>query len=256
VTVELNYRLDGPAGAPALVLGNSLGTRLAMWDLVAELLSADFRIVRYDHRGQGGSPVPDGPYGIADLGRDVVALLDALSIPVAAYAGVSIGGMVGLWLAADAPERIHKLAVFCSSAHPGTPEAWRLRAETVRAAGSIAPVAEAVVSRWLTPEFADRHPETLAGLLEMLNASPVAGYAELCDMLAELDLRADLGRIRTPALVVAGAQDTALPPPHSELIANNIGGSRYELLEPSAHIPMAERPETVAALIREHLNDQ
>ena len=255
MTIALNYRVDGPAGAPTLVLGTSLGTSLAMWDPVTELLRAAFRIVRFDHRGQGDSPVPAGPYEIADLGGDVIALLDALSIPVAAYAGVSIGGMVGLWLAANTRGRIHKLAVFCSSAHPGTPEAWRQRADTVRAADSIAPVAEAVVSRWLTREFADRNPEIRAGLLAMLNASPVAGYAELCEMLAELDLRADLARISAPALIVAGDQDTALPAVHSELIANDIGGSRYELLERSAHIPMAERPEIVAALIREHLSD-
>jgi 3-oxoadipate enol-lactonase len=134
-------------------------------------------------------------------------------------------------------------------------EAWSQRAETVRAADSIAPVAEAVVSRWLTHEFADRHPEIRSGLLAVPTASPAAGYAELCDMLAELDLRADLARFRTPALIVAGAQDTALPPLHSELIANDLAGSGYELLEPSAHIPMVEQPEIVASLIREHLSD-
>jgi 3-oxoadipate enol-lactonase len=253
MTVELNHALDGPADAPVLVLGNSLGTGLAMWDPVVELLSDDFRILRFDHRGQGDSPVPDGPYEIADLGADVVALLDRLSIPSAAYAGVSIGGMVGLWLAAHAPECVASLAVFCSSAHPGSPEAWHQRAEIVRGAGAVAPVAEAVVGRWITPAFAERHPDIRARLLTMLQSSPAAGYAALCDMLAGLDLRADLAEIDVRTLVVAGAQDAALAPPHSELIAEGIGSARYELLDPGAHIPMAERPETVAGLIHDHL---
>ncbi len=255
MTVELNYVIEGPTDAPVLVLGNSLGTGLAMWALVAERLGDRFRILRYDHRGQGGSPVPDGPYVIADVGGDVLALLDALSISRAVYAGVSVGGMVALWLAANAPDRIHRVAVFNSSAHPGGPDAWHGRAETVRSADSTAPVAEAVVGRWITPAFAERHPEVRASLLTMLRASPPTGYAALCDMLAELDLRPDLERISMPALVVGGAQDEALPPSHSELIAAGIPGAHHELLDPSAHIPMAERPDAVAALIRDHLGE-
>lgn len=255
MTVMLNHQLDGPADQPVLVLGNSLGTSLAMWDAVVERLAGSFRVLRYDHRGQGSSPIPGGSWSAADLGRDVIALLDALAIPVAAYAGVSVGGMVGLWLGANAPERISALGVFCSSAHPGAPDAWRERGVTVRNAASTAPVADAVVSRWLTPEFAGRHPEVRASLHAMLIASPAAGYAALCELLATLDLRAELGRITAPTLVVAGAQDEALPVPHSELIAAHIHGARYELLDPAAHIPMAEAPEAVAALIRDHLGD-
>jgi 3-oxoadipate enol-lactonase len=253
MTVVLHHSLTGPVGGRVLMLGNSLGTSLAMWDPVVELLGDRVQLLRFDHRGQGDSPVPDGPYEIADLGQDVLALLDALGIESVAYAGVSIGGMVGMWLAAHAPERITKLAAFCSSAHPGNPDAWRSRAQSVRSADSIAPVAETVVGRWLTPAFAEAHPDIRTGLLAMLNASPVAGYAALCDMLAELDLRPDLARIRTPTLVVAGTGDEALPPSHSEVIHAGIVGSEYELISPSAHIPMAERPERVAVLLHERL---
>jgi 3-oxoadipate enol-lactonase len=251
MTVALNHRLDGRADGPVLVLGNSLGTSLSMWNPVVDLLSDRFRILRYDHRGQGDSPVPEGPYAPADLGGDVLALLDRFELGAVAYAGVSVGGMVGLWLAAHAPERISHLAVFCSSAHPGNPEAWSSRAATVRDAGSIEPVASAVVSRWLTPEFATQHPDVGDRLLTLLRASPPTGYAEVCEMLARLDLRADLARIHTPTLVVAGAQDEALAPVHSELIAAHVPGARYELLDPAAHLPMFEAPETVAALLIE-----
>lgn len=251
---ELHHRLEGPDDAPVLVLGNSLGTGLAMWDQVAERLVPSFRLLRFDHRGQGGSPVPPGPYAIADLGADLLALLDRLGLERVSYAGVSIAGMLGLWLGANAPERLARLAIFCSSAHPGNPEGWRERADTVRAAQSTAPVAEAVVGRWITAPFAAAHPDVRDRLLEMVRASPPEGYAALCEMLGELDLRAGLPRIRVPTLVVGGAQDEALPPPaHGELIAAAVPGARYELLDPGAHIPMAERPDAVAALIREHM---
>jgi 3-oxoadipate enol-lactonase len=253
MTVTLHSTLTGPPGAPRLVLANSLGTGLAMWDPVVAVLGDRFEILRFDHRGQGDSPVPQGPYEMADLGADVIALLDAHQITAAAFAGVSVGGMLGLWLAARAPERISALAVFCSSAHPGTPAAWQQRAETVRQAHSVGPVADAVVSRWLTPEFAAEHPELRENLLTMLARSPAAGYAALCDMLAELDLRPDLEQISAPTLVVAGVQDEALAPAHSEVIAAGIPGSRYERLDPSAHIPMVQRPAAVAELICDHL---
>ena len=256
MTVNLNYRLEGLPGAPVLMLGNSLGTGLAMWDTVAEQLAESFRILQFDHRGQGESPVPDGPYAISDLGADVIALLDALSISSVDYAGVSVGGMLGLWLAAHASDRIRSLAVFCSSAHPSAPngpDPWLQRASAVREAGAVAPIAETVVARWLTPEFADDHPDQRDRLVSMLVASPAVGYAALCELLAELDLRDDLARISAPTLVVGGAQDEALPAdPHSELIASGVTGARYELLDPAAHIPMVQSPDSVAHLIADH----
>ena len=251
MTVPLQHVVSGPAGAAPLVLGNSLGTRLRMWDRVVALLGDRFRIVRFDHRGQGASPVPDGPYDIADLGEDVVALIDELEIGAAVFCGVSIGGMVGLWLGAHAPARIERLIVCCSSAYPGPPEPWAERARIVTEAGSTAPVVDAVVARWVTPPFAAEHPDVVSELTTMLLASPAAGYAACCGLLERLDLRADLERVDASTLVIAGAQDAALPPEHSELIAEAIPGARYVLLDPAAHIPMIERPDAIAALILE-----
>jgi 3-oxoadipate enol-lactonase len=253
VTVALHHVDDGSAGAPPLVLGNALGTATAMWEPVVAELGGVVRAIRYDHRGQGASPEPPGPYAIGDLGADVLALLDHLGLDRVAYAGVSIGGMVGLWLAAHAPERIGSLMVFNSSAHPNNPDAWLQRAAAVRAAEGTATVAEGVVARWTTPAFAAAHPEVVDGLGAMLLASPADGYVALCDLLAEVDLREDLGAIRAPTLVVGGAGDEAIPPEHARAIADGIAGARFVLLDPSAHIPTAERPEAVAALIREHL---
>jgi 3-oxoadipate enol-lactonase len=253
VSIPLHHEVDGPPEALPLLLGNSLGTTTAMWQPLAPLLGERFRLVRFDHRGQGASPVPNGPYDIADLGEDVLALLDELEIERAAYCGVSIGGMVGLWLAANAPERVESLIACCTAAHFGDPEPWAQRAATVIAAGSTAPIVDAVVGRWLTPGFAAGHPDVVAALRAQLLASPVDGYAACCGVLERLDLRAALERVRAPTLVIAGAQDEAIPAEQGERIAEAIPGARFELLSPAAHIPMAERPDAVADLILEHL---
>jgi 3-oxoadipate enol-lactonase len=253
MSVALHHRVDGPDDAPPLLLGNSLGTAMAMWDGVVAQLDGAVRAVRFDHRGQGASPAPPGPYEIADLGADVLALMDRLGLERASYCGVSIGGMVGLWLAAHAPERVDRLVVCCSSAYLPDHAAWAERAATVRAAGGTAPIADVVVSRWLTPAFAAEHPKIMDMLRTMLLASPAEGYAACCGVLEHLDLRDELGAIRAPALVVGGAGDEAIPPDHARAIADGIPGARFVRMDPAAHIPMAERPGAVADLIREHL---
>src|SRR5918912_967039 len=151
-----------------VLLGNSLGTDTTLWDRVVAELRDRWRIVRFDHRGQGSSPVPHGPYDIADLGEDVVALLDELEIDVAAVCGVSLGGMVGLWLAAHAPERVERLVACCTSAYPASAQAWAERGATVLAAGSTEPIADAVVARWVTPAFAQERPDVMGELRAML----------------------------------------------------------------------------------------
>ncbi len=255
MSVAVGHRIDGPDGAPVLVLGNSLGTTTELWAEVVPLLADRFRIVRYDHRGHGGSPVPSGPYEIADLGADVVALLDRLEIEHAAYCGVSIGGMVALWLGANAPGRLTTVIPCCTAAHLGNASAWSERAATVLAAGSTEPIADAVVSRWVTPPFAAANPAVVAGLRAMLLSSPAAGYAACCGALERLDLRSELERIAVPTLLVAAAGDESIPPEHSERLAAAIPGAQITTLDPAAHLPMAERPAAVAGLIRNHLED-
>lgn len=242
----------GPEDAPVLVMGSSLGTSLDMWD--SQLALAErLRIVRLDHRGHGRSPVPSGPYEIADLGRDVLELMDSLEIERASYCGLSIGGMIGIWLGANAPERIERLVLICTSAHLPPAEGWAERATKVRAAGTVGVVADAVVARWLTPAYAEERPELVAELRAMLVATDPTGYAECCGAIERMDLRDELGRITPPTLVISGAGDEATPPEHQRLIAASIPGARLETVGPAAHLAAVERPTRVNELIADHL---
>jgi 3-oxoadipate enol-lactonase len=240
--------IDGPDDAPVLVLGPSLGTSTAVWDPNVAALSARFRVVRYDHRGQGESPVPPGPYEIADLGRDVLALLDRLGIERAAVGGVSLGGMVALWLGANAPERVRGVLAMCTSAHiPDAP--WAERAAAVREAGSVEPIAAGVVQNWLTPAYARERPEVREWLRGLLASSPPDGYAWCCEAIARMDLRGDLPNIQAPTLVVSGRDDPSTPPEHQRLIADAIPGARLEHIEHAAHLANVEHARTVDSLI-------
>jgi 3-oxoadipate enol-lactonase len=249
--VEVHAVVEGPADAPVLLLSNSLGADLAMWDPQAPALAESFRVVRYDSRGHGRSPDPAGDSTIDDLADDVVALLDRLDVEQAHVAGLSIGGMVGLRLAAREPQRVMTLAVLCSSAHPGNAQAWRDRAATVRASGTGA-IADAVISRWFTPPFAAANPEVIAGLTATFAAHSDEGYASCCAVLAELDLRPDLGRISAPTLVVSGAEDLALPPEHQQVIADGIPGARLLSLSPAAHLANVEQAQQVTDALIAH----
>jgi 3-oxoadipate enol-lactonase len=253
MSVPLRHKVEGRTHGPTLVFGNSLGTDLSMWDAVVEEIRDRCRVVRFDHRGQGSSPVPDGPYEIADLGKDVLTLLDDLGIERATYCGVSLGGMVGLWLAATAPLRIERLIACCTSAHPGSPAAWAERAAVVTASQSTSPIAEAVVARWVTRAYAARHPEVVSELRNMLVDSPPRGYAACCGVLERLDLRSRLTHVCAPTLVISSEQDEAIPPTHGREIAAGIASARFVLLDPGAHLPMIERSAEVAALVLDHL---
>jgi 3-oxoadipate enol-lactonase len=251
--VALHYEVAGPEDGHVVFMGGSLGTTLAMWDAQAGPLAERFRVVRFDHRGHGGSPVAPGPYTIAAMGGDVRALLDSLGVERASYVGLSLGGMVGIWLAAALPARVERLALVCTSAHLPPPEAWAERAAEVEQAGTVEAVLEGVMARWLTPRYAARHPDDVAKLTEMLAVTSAEAYAACCHALGGMDLRADLRRILAPTVVVAGAQDPSTPPEHGAAIAAAIPGARFELLDPSAHIAAIERADDVTRLLLDHL---
>jgi 3-oxoadipate enol-lactonase len=258
--VALHHEQSGRREGPALLLGTSLGTTLEMWapalaTPAGSALAARRRIVRFDHRGHGGSPVPESPYEIADLGRDVVALLDRLGLERVSYAGVSLAGMVGLWLAAHAPERIEALVCICSSAYLPPPQVWAERAASVRAAGSVAAVADRVLQRWFTPAYARSHPEVIESVGATLRSSPPEGYAACCGAIERLDLRAELALITAPTLAVGATEDAAIPPAHSEAIAAAVAGARLEVLPHGAHLAAIECADEVAALIERHLEE-
>jgi 3-oxoadipate enol-lactonase len=250
--VAVSYTVDGAADAPVVVLSNSLGATRAMWDPQVPALAERFRVVTYDTRGHGESPAPAGPYSLDDLVDDLVGLLDAVGAERAHVAGLSLGGMTALRLAARAPERVHRLAVLCSSAK-AEPQGFLDRAAAARSGGT-APLAPTVVSRWLTPPYAAAHPDLVARLEAMIAGSDDEGYAACCEVVAGMDLREDLGRIGAPTLVVSGAEDPALPPEHQRLIADGIPGAELLTVSPGAHLANLEQPLQITGALLGHFD--
>jgi 3-oxoadipate enol-lactonase len=190
MTALLRHDMHGSPDAPVLVLAPSVGTQPEMWAPQLEAFAAEFRVVRVAHRGHDPIDVPPGPYSLEDLGGDVLALLDSLGVERFSFCGLSLGGMVGMWLAAHAPARVERLALCCTSAYLPPASGWLDRAATVRASG-MAAVADAVVGRWFTPKFAAEHPSVVAGCRDMLLSVPPEGYAGCCEAIAAMDLRLD-----------------------------------------------------------------
>jgi 3-oxoadipate enol-lactonase len=251
--VELNYLFEGQEDAPVLVLSNSLGSTLGMWDDQTPELRERFRLLRYDHRGHGGSPVPSGPYKIEDLGRDALAMLDGLGIERFSFCGLSIGGAVGMWLASEAPERVERL-VLCCTAPRFDADTYDARARKVRAEG-VGPIADAVLERWFTPEFRAARPETVEWAGSMLRGTPTEGYAGCCEAVRDTDLRNRLKDILAPTLVIAGAEDPAATVDQAESIRDSIPDARLLVIEGAAHLANVEQPEAVTREILAHLEE-
>ena len=225
----LNYQIDGPADAPVLVLSNSLGTDLGMWDTQIPAWSEHFRVLRYDTRGHGGSLVTDGPYRIEQLGADVLALLDALDIRQAHFVGLSMGGLIGQWLGINAGQRLNKLVVCNTAAKIGDPSIWNPRIETVLRDGAAAMVAlrDASIARWFTPDFAETHPAAAKKITDMLAATSPQGYAANCAAVRDADFREQLASIKVPLLVIAGTEDAVTPPSGGHFIEEHVPGAEY-----------------------------
>ena len=246
-TGKLHYEIDGPDNAPVLVLSNSLGTTMAMWLPQMPALTEHFRVLRYDTRGHGQSDVSPGPYSIAQLGRDVISLLDALKIPNAHLCGLSMGGMTGMWLGAYAPDRIGRLVLCNTSAAIGVPEVWNTRIAKVRQDG-MEGIIDGVLERWFTADFLAHAPAQVERVKQMLRNTPAEGYIANCAAVRDMDQRAELGRITSPTLVIGGKHDKATPPEHGELIARAIPGAKYVELN-AAHLSNWE----VAQAFTQHL---
>jgi 3-oxoadipate enol-lactonase len=249
----MHYELDGPEGAPVLLLSNSLGTALDMWDEQMPVLTGQFRVVRYDQRGHGRSPAPPGPYSIEELAGDALALLDRIEVERVSFCGASMGGMTGMWLAINAPDRIERLALCCTSAHIPPPERWLERAALVRGRKGMDAVVDASLERWFTPAFRGRQPETVERLEHDLREIDAEGYAGCCEALADTDLRAQLPSIQAPTLVITGEDDLSTPPDHGRLIAEQVEDGTCLMLSPARHLANVERPDDVNRALLEHL---
>jgi 3-oxoadipate enol-lactonase len=248
---RLFYRFDGPPEATVLVLSNSLGTDLGMWDSQLTDFAKRFRVLRYDSRGHGQSEVTPGPYSIADLGRDALALLDAIGLGRVRFCGLSKGGMVGMWLGSNAPDRIERMVLCNTSAQLGTPELWNPRIELVRRGGMEA-VTPSVLERWFTSDFRARAPQAVEKVRRMLLATPPEGYAACCAAIRDMDQREAIRSIRAPALVVAGVHDPATPPSHGREIAGRIPGATLVELE-AAHLSNIEAADQFTAAVLDFL---
>jgi 3-oxoadipate enol-lactonase len=236
----LNVSVEGRHDGPTLMLSNSLGATLQMWEPQMKALTQTFRVIRYDRRGHGKSSVPAGPYSIERFGRDVLAILDDLKVEKAHWCGLSMGGMIGQWLGANAPERFDKIVLANTACYYPDPTNWLNRIKTVKEDG-LASIADTVISGWLTADFRQREPEVTAKLKAMLLATPVQGYLACCEALSTLDQRALLPKIKSPTLVITGRHDMSTPISAGEFIRSQIPGASLTILD-TAHISNVEQP--------------
>lgn len=246
--MRLHHRLDGDENAPVLLLSGALATTLELWDDNVAALTSRYRTLRYDHRGHGRSPVPDGPYTVEELAEDALELLDQLGLERVSFCGVSLGGAVGMALALLAPERLAHLTLCCTSAQFVPPEKWVERARIARAEG-LGPLAEATLERWFSPPFHAGQPRVVARFRDLILATPREGYASCCDALAVWDARGRLGPIAVETLVIAAADDPSTPPDQLAAIAEEIPGAELVLVPDAAHLVNVEQPGAFADAI-------
>lgn len=241
---KIAVRIEGPVDAPPLILAHPLGGTHRVWDAVVAKLASRFRLIRYDSRGHGGSNSPAGDYTLDRLGRDVTALMDVLHIDQAAFAGVSLGGVVGQWLGIEAPDRITALVLVATAAWLGPRDTWEQRIEQVRRDG-VAELVEPTIERWLTPPFRERHPEAVDAVRRMLAETPPEGYAGCAAALRDSDLRGDIGAIRTPTLVIGGRSDPTATPERVKALADGVPGAECLMLD-AAHMACIEQADACA----------
>ena len=220
-TGQTYYTLDGPAQAPVVVLSNSLGTDHRMWEAQLPVLTSQFRVLRYDTRGHGQSPVSPGPYRVAQLGRDVLAMLDALALERVHFCGLSLGGLIGQWLGINAPERLSKLILSNTAVKIATADVWNARIQQVEAQG-VAALAEAAVGRWFTPAFRLAQPAQVQQIVAQFQATPAAGYAACCAAVRDADFWQDVRRIGATTYVFAGTDDPVTTVADGEYLAEHI----------------------------------
>lgn len=250
---RFRYELDGPADKPVLVLSNSLGTDLSMWESQLHAFGRHYRVLRYDTRGHGESAVTPGPYSIEQLGRDVIALLDTLKIGRAYFCGISMGGATGLWLATHAPERFQKMTLANTAARFGTPEMWQTRIDTVRKGGT-ASIAQTSTERWFTASFRTCAPGTVERMRQTLLRFNSEGYIACCMAIRDVDQRESVASIRLPTLIIAGTHDVATPPADGRFLAERIAGARYLEID-AAHISNVEAPEIFSDAVLKFFNE-
>ncbi|HEY6302985.1 MAG TPA: 3-oxoadipate enol-lactonase [Terriglobales bacterium] len=249
--LRTHYALTGDK-EPVLLFSNSLGTDFSMWDLQVAEPQQRFRILRYDTRGHGQSSVTSADYTIEQLGRDVLGLLDSLGLDRVHFCGLSMGGMVGMWLGIHAPNRLRRLVLSNTAARIGTKEIWNARITTVRKDG-MKSVAAAVIERWFTPEFRASSAEKVARAQHMLENSPPEGYAACCAAIRDMDQRESVAQIKAPTLVIYGASDPVTPASDAQFLTAQVRGSVAVEL-PAAHLSNVEQADAFTAAVSNFLS--
>jgi 3-oxoadipate enol-lactonase len=249
--VKLFYTLDGPENAPVLMLSNSLGTTHKMWEPQLAAFSAKFRVLRYDRRGHGQSSSPPAPYSIEDLGNDALAIMDAAGVAKANWCGLSMGGMTGLWLATNHPDRIEKLVVCSSATFMPPPELWNGRIKTAQDKG-IEVLAAPTMQRWFTAGFIKASQDKVAFIREQFLQTTVEGFAGCAAAMRDMDQRETIKTIAAPTLVIVGADDQGTTPAEAGIIVNRVPNARGVILKGS-HIINVEAPEAFTQEVLEFL---
>jgi len=247
----INVEIEGREGAPALMLSNSLGTNLHMWDDQAPEFAKHFRLIRWDRRGHGKSGASKGPYSFDLFGRDIVKILDALKVRTVNWCGLSMGGMDGQWLGAHAPERVSKMVLANTNFYYADKTPWADRIKTVRDKG-LAHIVGPNMERWFTKGFIERAPQKIARMTEMFLASNLDGYIACVEAVRDMDFRATNPRVTTPTLVIVGKHDPATPPAAGEAIAKTIQGAKLVALD-AAHISNVEQPKAFTDAVLDFL---
>lgn len=249
--MRVHYQLEGGEDAPVLMFSNSLGTNLTMWEPQLAACKQHFRVLRYDTRGHGQSSVTPGPYTIAQLGRDVLALLDKLKLELVSFCGLSLGGMIGQWLGIHAAPRLHKLVLANTAAQIGTVEGWNDRIASVQSHGTRA-VIPAVLDRWYTPNFRVDHENTVERTRLMLESADPHGYVSCCAAVRDMNQRESVRFIRVPSLIVTGRFDPVTTPQDGLFLAENIPGAQYVELS-AAHLSNVEAADSFTAHVLKFL---
>lgn len=251
----ISYRLDGPPDAPPVLLLNSLGADLSMWDRVAARLSERYQVVRFDARGHGGSSATPAPYDMETLGGDALALLDELGVSRAHVMGISLGGMLAMWIAGRHPERVDRLVLASTAARIGTTELWQARADAVRTGGTAA-VAAAVMERFFSSGFREAQPSVVARFESSLEGFPAEGYVGACLALRDADLVAEVRTIAAPTLIVAGTADVSTPVAELRRLHEEIVGSRLVVIDGAGHLSAVEQPESFTDAVERFLDEE
>ena len=237
---QIHYRFDGQQDLPVLLLSHSLGADLSMWDAQVPAFTRHFRVLRYDSHGHGASTFVAGGFNMGSLGQSVVGLLDHLGIAAVSFCGLSVGGLIGQWLALNAANRVRKIVLCNTAARIGTADGWNARIDAINKDG-LASLSTGILDRWFTPGFRERKPRTVDRFRKILEATPAESYRSTCSAIRDTDMRGEVSRIGAPTLVIAGTQDLATPPEDGRYLADRIVASKYVELD-TAHLSNVELP--------------